>query len=279
MIKIGEFNKLEVVREAKFGYYLGANTENTSDDILLPTKSALGKEINIGDEVEAFIYKDSSDRIVATLKEPMATVGQLAYLEVVDKTKIGYFVDFGLERDILVPFKEENYFLHLGKKYLFYIYLDKTDRLAATTYIDKHLHDTNSYEINEEVEGTVYGVQDNGTLMVAVDNLYRGVILTKEFYTNIKPGNIVKARVKKYYEDGKMDLTVRKDRLAEMSEIEEKIMEYLEMNGGFMPYNDKSDPQDIKDVFETSKNAFKRSLGGLMKKGLITQDKEGTKLK
>jgi predicted RNA-binding protein (virulence factor B family) len=279
MIKIGDYNKLKVVRESKIGYYLDAETGNTSDDILLPIKSALGKELSIGDEVEAFIYKDSQDRTIATLKEPLAKVGDLAYLEVVDKTKIGYFVDFGLERDILVPFKEENYFLQVGKKYLFYIYLDKTDRLAGTTYIDKHLHDTDTYDIDQEVYGTVYGIQENGTLMVAVDNLYRGVILKKEYYNEIKPGDVVKVRVKKYYEDGKLDLTVRKERLAEMNDVEEKVLSYLKEHDGFMPYNDKSSPEDIKEVFETSKNAFKRALGGLMKKGLITQDSRGTTLK
>lgn len=279
MIKIGDFNKLKVVRESKIGYYLDADTGNTSDDILLPTKSALGKELSIDDEVEAFIYKDSSDRIIATLKEPLAKVGDLAYLEVVDKTKIGYFADFGLERDVLIPFKEENYFLQVGKKYLFYIYLDKTDRLAATTYIDKHLHDTDTYDIDEEVYGTVYGIQENDTLMVAVDNLYRGVVLKKEYYNEIKPGDVIKVRVKKYYEDGKLDLTVRKERLAEMNDVEEKILSYLKEHDGFMIYNDKSSPEDIKEVFETSKNAFKRALGGLMKKGLITQDSKGTTLK
>ncbi|GCD12107.1 DNA-binding protein [Clostridium tagluense] len=279
MINIGDLNNLKVVRRAEFGYYLDAGTGNTSDDVLLPMKSTLGRALNIDDEVEAFVYRDSSDRLISTLKKPLAKVGDLAYLKVVDMTTIGSFVEIGLERDVLVPFKEENYSLETGRKYLFYIYLDKTGRIAATTFVDKYLYDTDSYNIDDEVEGTVYGIQTNGTVMVAIDDIYRGVILRNENYMNITPGDRLKARVKKYYEDGKMDLTVRKPRLEERDVVEEQILEYLKNSDGSMPYNDKSSPDDIKKVFKTSKNAFKRALGGLMKSDLILQNEEGTRLK
>lgn len=279
MINIGEFNNLKVVRRAEFGYYLGAETENTSDDILLPMKSTLGRALNIDDEVEAFVYRDSSDRLISTLKKPLAKVGDLAYLKVIDMTAIGSFVEIGLERDVLVPFKEENYKLETGKKYLFYIYLDKTGRIAATTFIDKYLYDTDLYNIDDEVEGTVYGIQTNGTVMIAIDDIYRAVILKNENYMSIIPGERLSVRVKKYYEDGKMDVTARKQRLEERDVVEEQIMGYLDEHDGFMPYNDKSSPDDIKKVFKTSKNSFKRALGGLMKDGLIHQDEEGTRLK
>ena len=279
MINIGDFNSLKVVRRADFGYYLGAGTEDTSDDILLPMKSTVGRALKIDDEVEAFIYRDSSDRLIATLKKPLAKVGDIAYLKVVDMTPIGSFVQIGLERDILVPFKEENYSLETGKKYLFYVYLDKTGRLAATTFVDKYLYDTDIYNIDDEVEGTVYGIQTNGTLMIAIDDIYRAVILKNENYTTIIPGDRVSVRVKKYYEDGKMDVTARKPRLEERDVVEEQILEYLTKCDGSMPYNDKSSPDDIKKTFKTSKNSFKRALGGLMKGDLITQDEDGTKLK
>jgi len=279
MINIGDINSLKVVRRAEFGYYLGAETDNTSDDILLPMKSTVGRALKIDDEVEAFIYRDSSDRLIATLKRPLAKVGDLAYLKVVDMTPIGSFVEIGLERDILVPFKEENYSLETGKKYLFYVYLDKTGRLAATTFIDQYLYETDSFNIDDEVEGTVYGIQTNGTLMIAIDDIYRAVILRNENYAKVIPGDRLKVRVKKYYEDGKMDVTARKPRLEERDVVEEQILEYLNKCDGSMPYNDKSSPDDIKKVFQTSKNAFKRALGGLMKSDLIVQDEEGTKLK
>lgn len=279
MIKIGDLNNLKVVRRAEFGYYLDAETGNTSDDILLPMKSTLGRALNIDDEVEAFIYRDTSDRLISTLKKPLAKVGDLAYLKVIDITEIGSFVEIGLERDIFVPFKEENYKLETGRKYLFYIYLDKTGRLAATTFIDRYLYDTDSYEIDDEVEGTVYGIQTNGTVMIAIDDIYRAVILRNENYTSITPGDRLKVRVKKYYEDGKMDVTTRKPRLEERDVVEEQILEYLKQNNGSMSYNDKSSPDDIKKIFKTSKNAFKRALGGLMKSDLIVQNEEGTRLK
>ncbi|MBU3144139.1 S1 RNA-binding domain-containing protein [Clostridium sp. CF012] len=279
MINIGDLNNLKVVRRAEFGYYLDACTGNTSDDVLLPMKSTLGRALNIDDEVEAFVYRDSSDRLISTLKKPLAKVGDLAYLKVIDMTTIGSFVEIGLERDVLVPFKEENYKLETGRKYLFYIYLDKTGRIAATTFVDKYLYETDSYKIDDEVEGTVYGIQTNGTVMIAIDDIYRGVILRNENYMNITPGDRLKVRVKKYYEDGKMDLTVRKPRLEERDAVEEQILGYLNSSNGSMPYNDKSSPDDIKKVFKTSKNAFKRALGGLMKSDLILQDEEGTRLK
>jgi predicted RNA-binding protein (virulence factor B family) len=279
MINVGDINSLKVVRRAEFGYYLDAETGDTSDDVLLPMKSTLGRGLNIGDEVEAFIYRDTSDRLISTLKKPLAKVGDLAYLKVVDITEIGSFVEIGLERDVLVPFKEENYKLETGKKYLFHIYLDKTGRIAATTFIDRYLYDTDSYDIDDEVEGTVYGIQTNGTVMIAIDDIYRAVILRNENYNSLTPGERLKVRVKKYYEDGKMDVTARKPRLEERDEVEEQILEYLKTCNGSMQYNDKSSPDDIKKVFKTSKNAFKRALGGLMKAGLIHQDEEGTKLK
>lgn len=278
MIEIGNFNKLEIVRTSDIGYYLEGHGKTTSEDILLPRKSAVG-EFSIGDEVEVFIYRDSKDRIIATMKQPKATVGQVQYLEVVDKSKVGYFISIGLERDVLVPFKEISYDLEVGKSYLFYIYLDKTDRIAATTKVDKHLHHTTTYNIGDEVEGTIYGTHKNGNVMVALENTYRGLILSKEYFAKAVMGEVLKVRVKKYFDDGKVEVTARKPRLEEMDSIEEVIMKYLESHNGFMTYNDKSDAEEIKKVFKSSKNTFKRALGGLMKKGLITQDEEGTRLK
>ncbi|GAA0124637.1 S1 RNA-binding domain-containing protein [Clostridium sp. CTA-19] len=278
MIKIGEINNLKVVRRSEFGYYLDGTTGNSSDDILLPNKSALRNDIRIGDELEVFIYRDSLDRIIGTMKEPLATVGEIAYLEVVDESRIGSFINIGLERDVLVPFKEKKYNLEVGKKYLFALYVDKTNRLAATTKIDNYLHDTNAYEVGQEVEGTIYGFQTNNSAEIALENTYRGVILKNEYYNDLKIGDIVKGRVKKYYEDGKVGLSLRKERLEEKSDLETEIHEYLKENDGFIKLNDKSSPEDIEKIFKTSKNAFKRALGGLMKRKLITQDKEGTRL-
>jgi predicted RNA-binding protein (virulence factor B family) len=289
MLNIGNFNNLKIVRRSDFGYYLDAGTGSTNDDVLLPNKSASGRELSIGDEVRAFVYRDSEDRVIATLKEPLAKVGDIAYLKVEGKTKFGTFVNFGLEKDILVPFKEQEYILEKGKKYLFYIYLDKTGRIAASADIDRYLDSIdmenseeiveNSYRIGDEVEGIVYGFQTNGSAMVAVDKRYRGVILHNEYFMKLREGDELKLRIKKIYEDGKLGLTPRKKAVDERTELQEQILEYLKKHDGFMPFNDKSSPEEIKRVFKQSKNYFKNALGGLMKRNLIVQDEEGTKLK
>lgn len=279
MIKIGEYNELKVARKSDFGLFLDAETGNTSDDILLPIKDIENKEVNIGDTLKVFVYRDSKDRPIATLREPYAKVSDIAYLKVVSNTKIGAFLDIGLERDLFVPIKEQSYILEPNKFYLFYIYVDKTGRLAATTNIGNYLEPAEDTMINTEVTGIVYGFQTNGSAMVAVENKFDGVILKNEYYNRLYPGEKLSLRVKKLFEDGRLSLTPRKSPKNERLELEDRIYEYLKAHGGSMPYNDKSSPEDIKKTFHESKNYFKNALGGLMKKGLITQNEEGTKLK
>lgn len=288
MIKVGEFNTLTVIRKADFGYYLDAKTGNSDDDILLPNGNATKDDIKIEDELLVFIYRDSKDRLISTMKTPIAKVGDIAYLRVVSNASFGSFIDIGLERDVFVPITEQKYPLIQEAQYLFYIYVDRTNRLAATTNIDKYLDclDTeneeeiieNQYRIGDEITGIVYGFQTNGSVMIAVDNKYKGIILKNEYFTEINPGDKVKLRIKKFYEDGKMLLTPRERASKERLSLEETILEYLKEHNGTMPYNDKSSPDDIREVFHESKNYFKNALGGLMKKKLITQDKDGTKL-
>lgn len=278
MIKTGEFNKLKVARKTNFGYFLDAETGSSSEDILLPNKNTTDEELNVGDEVEVFIYPDSKDRLTATLKAPYAKVGDFAYLKVVATTHIGTFVDIGLEKDVLVPMKEKLYPLENNKYYLFYIYLDKTGRIAATTNVDKFLETAEDYKIGDSVKGTVYGFQTNNSAMIAVDNKYKGVILHNEYFTELHHGDVLNLNVKKIYEDGKLGLTPRSIAKVERENLQEIILEYLKNHDGFMPYNDKSSPDEIHGVFHTSKNYFKQSLGGLMKRGLITQDERGTRL-
>jgi predicted RNA-binding protein (virulence factor B family) len=279
MINFGEMNSLTIVRKADFGCYLDAGTGRTGDDILLPNSNVEDQVLGIGDVVEAFIYRDSKDRPVATLKKPLAMVGDIAYLEVVAITSIGAFIYFGLERDILVPIKEQKFRLIKNKKYLFYIYLDKSGRIAATTDIDRYLDTSDEYTPGDDVTGIAYGYQTNGSVLVAVDNKFKGVILKNEYFEDINPGEELHLRVKKYYEDGTIGLTPRQGRMYERDIIEQKILDYLSAHGGAMRLNDKSSPEDIKQIFGTSKNYFKNALGGLMKKGLIIQTENETKLK
>ena len=276
MIKIGDFNKLEVKRSTDFGYFLDGKTNNSKDDILLH-KRLIGKnEVNVGDTVNAFIYIDSEGRKAATLIPPKAKVNEVAYLKVVAHTKIGSFVDVGLPKDILVPFKQQTFEMTKGERYLFYIYLDKTGRLAATTDIFPYLSTESDYKIGDTVEGIVYGFQTNNTAMLCVDNKYDAIILNNEYFTELKIGEkLENLRVIKVYEDGKLGLSPRGERATELDTLEKAIMSYLEGNDGFMRFNDKSSPEEIKTVFNSSKKNFKRALGVLMKKNLITQDADG----
>lgn len=280
MINIGQYNTLEVKKEREFGFFLG---DEGRLEVLLPKSMTEEKNINVGDKLEVFVYRDSKDRPIATFKKPLATVGEVAYLKVVFQKDFGSFVDFGLDRDILVPLKEQRFKLHIGNKYLFYIYLDKTGRLAATTEVQEYIlnakEEEKQFEIGEEVIAQVYSRGKGGSIHVAIDSKYKGIILPNEYYEEVHPGTEMKLRVKKIYEDGIIGLTPRKTRLNEREQIQEDILNYLKKNGGFMPFNDKSNSEDIRARFNTSKNYFKMALGGLMKSGKIIQDEEGTRLK
>ena len=278
MLKIGDYNTLRIDREKDFGFYLV--DLQSKESVLLPKSLCEGMGIEIGQDVTVFIYNDSKDRPVATFKKPLAKVGDVAYLKVVQQGDFGAFVDFGLDRDIFVPLKEQRYKLHTGKKYLFYIYLDKTGRLAATTEVEPYIDvaEEGTFKVGDEVTAMVFSKTPSGTLNVAIDANYRGLVLPNEYYNEIHPGHEMKLRVKRIYEDGVIGLTPRKTRLNERDELQEKIITYMKKNGGFMEFNDKSNPEDIRATFGTSKNYFKMALGGLMKAGKLAQDAEGSRL-
>ena len=279
MIKIGDYNKLKVARKAEFGYFLDVESRFTSDDLLLPTKSLVTENVEIGDELEVFVYRDTFDRMIATEVKPKATVGQLAVLEIKEvKENLGAFADIGLERDVLVPHKEQLYDLEVGKSYLLYMYVDKTGRLAATTNVDRYLDVMDDAQLHQEVTGIVYGYQTNGSLCVAIDNEYRAAVLTKEFFKEVKPGEMITGIIDRIYEDGMVTIRLRAKKLDEKGKLEGRILDYLKANNGEMKLWDKSSPEEIKAVFECSKKYFKMALGGLFKDKLITIDENGTKL-
>ncbi len=270
MIQTGKINKLKVERKVSIGYYL-------TGDILLPNGNVT-EEIKEESEISVFIYRDSKDRLIATMKTPLAKAFELRKLKVKQMSKIGAFIDIGLERDVLAPFKEINYPLEEGKEYLFYIYIDKSDRLVATTKIHKHLLAPDELAIGEEYEAYVYDIHTNGNILCAIDDKFKGLLLKNEVFTNIKPGDNIKATIKKVHEGEIALLSIRKKSAIERIELQDVIVEYLKANGGTMKLNDKSSPEEIKSIFNASKNYFKNALGGLMKKGIITQDENGCKL-
>ena len=278
MIKIGEVNKLKVLRKKDYGYFLDGQTKDTSDDILLPKQNIIDENrISLNQDVEVFVYKDSQNRLVATQKEPKAMAGQVAILEVCDNSEIGSFIDIGLERDVLVPFRERKYKLFEEEKYPFYIYVDKSGRLAATTDIGPYLSLEANLKKGDVCSGYVFGFQSNGTALVCIEPNYYGLILKDEYYTSLREGDRLEGlRVVKTYEDGKLGLSTRAEKGEELDKLAKNIISYMEGNDGFMRFNDKSDPEELRLVFSTSKKNFKRRLGTLMKAGLVRQDEKGT---
>ena len=278
MIKVGDYNILRVIKEKGNGYILKEEGVKDGEEVFLPELNTGDKELEVNDKVSAFVYKDNQGKLIATLEKPKARASQLAYLKVVGLPTFGAFVDMGLDRDILVPLKEKIYPFKKDKSYLFYVYVDKTGRLAASAYVEKYLEVDHSYKVGDEVKGSVYGFQSNNSLKVAVENRYKGVVLHNEYFTRIEYGDSLTFRVNKIYEDGRLGLTPRKAAKEELPALEEKIIEHLKNNNGFMTYNDRTSPEDIYKAFNVSKNYFKNALGGLMKKKLITQDEKGTRL-
>lgn len=276
MIFIGEYNDLKVNRETDFGFYLDDDSKNS---VLLPKTLLEGTKVKVDDNIQAFVYMDSKDRPIATLKKPLIQVGEIAYLKIVQSSTFGAFADMGLDRDILVPIKEQKFNLVIGKSYLLYAYVDKTGRLAATTYIDNYIEIAEGYTVGQEVETITYGLGGEKTIRVAVDGKYQAIILGNEHYKDIYPGDKISGRIKTIYPDGVIGVTTRGRRLDERDVLRDTILSYLEENNGSMPFNDKTAPELIKEQFHTSKNYFKMALGGLMKEGKIEQTPEGTKLK
>ena len=262
--ELGKKKRLMIVKEVEFGVYLGNNT----DKVLLPKKQ-VPKDVEIGDPVEVFLYKDSSDRLIATTQQPKITRGELAVLKVVDTGRIGAFLDWGLEKDLLLPFKEQTAKVKKGDEVLVGLYVDKSNRLCATMKIYNDLQTDSPYKKDDQVEGIIYEISDNFGVFVAVDNCYSALIPKREAYGKLHVGDRVHARVVKVKEDGKLDLSVREKAFLQMDADAALIMKKMEKNGGCLPYTDKADPELIKNDLGLSKNAFKRAVGRLLKEGRI----------
>lgn len=258
--ELGKKRKLMVVKKVDFGVYLGTSEER----VLLPKKE-VPKGLEIGDPVEVFLYKDSDDRLIATSKMPKLTLGELAVLNVKDTGRIGAFLDWGLPKDLLLPFKEQTAKVKKGDKVLAALYVDKSQRLCATMKVYEMLRTDSPYKKDDMVEGIIYDTSDNFGVFVAVDNCYCALIPKREAYGLFRVGDRVHARVVKVKEDGKLDLSVREKAFLQMDADAQMLMERMERNGGKLPFNDKSDPELIKKELGLSKNAFKRAVGRLLK--------------
>lgn len=286
MILLGRMQTLCVTRKTEFGVYL-SDTEPKEPTSYIPEKKELvdvsgillpkaqAKNLAIGDTVSVFVYKDSEDRPIATTTTPLLTMGTVARLTVREVTNIGAFLDWGLAKDLFLPFKEQTFRVQKGDSVLVTLYIDKSSRLCATAKIYNALLSSSPYQKEDQVNGTVYEIIDAFGAYVAVDDRYSALIPKKELFTDLKPGTAVNARVTKVQPDGRLVLSIREKSYLQMDTDSALIYDALCKAGGFLPYHDKTSPDLIKAKFGLSKNAFKRAIGHLQKEGKLLIEEDG----
>lgn len=275
MAELGKRNTLEIIKETSFGFYLdGAE----SGEILLPFANA-PLEAEVGDLLEVFIYLDSEDRMIATTKKVLAEVGDFAMLKVKQVNNIGAFLDWGLEKDLLVPYSEQRIPLQVGREYLVTIYLDRIHgRITATTKLDRHVDNTPPrYKLQQAVEIIPVDPTDLG-YKVVVENKHWGVVYKNEMFKTLRRGQKMTGYIKKIREDGKIDISLSKVGNAKVSDFSDQLFAALEDNDGFMSVTDKSTPEVISRLFGVSKKTFKSGVGQLLKKGLISIEENGLRI-
>jgi predicted RNA-binding protein (virulence factor B family) len=280
MFKLGEKQELIIVKELDFGVYLGEELNASMDDRVLLPKKQVPQGAKLGDKIEVFLYKDSKDRIIATTNTPLITVGKVKRLRVSQVTQIGAFLDWGLEKDILLPYKEQTCRVKEGDEVLVTIYIDKSSRLAATMKVYNCLETGSDYKKDDMVTGIVYEIIDNFGAFVAVDDRYLALISKNELYGKaVKPGDTITARVVAVKDDGKLDLSIREKAYIQMEKDAGKVLEIIEGYDGVLPFNDKAAPELIKTETGMSKNEFKRAVGNLLKAGKIEIKPDSIRLK
>lgn len=266
-MELGKIQSLEIIKEVEFGVYL-ADPGEAKEQVLLPKKQ-VPEGARVGDELEVFLYKDSQDRLIATTTEPFVTLGGIVRLKVKEVTKIGAFLDWGLAKDLLLPFRQQTRKVQAGEECLVALYTDKSDRLCATMNVYDYLSLDSPYRKDDHVKGTIYQISENFGAFVAVDDRWSGLIPKREFYGEAKIGDMIEARVTGVKSDGKLDLSLRKKAYLQSAQDAERVMRVLEEYGGEMPFSDKTSPEVIKEKFSMSKNAFKRAVGHLLKEERI----------
>lgn len=275
MLKLGTYNTLKILRDREPGIFLG---DDEGNEVLLPNKY-VPEEFEIDDEIKVFIYLDSSERVVSTTLEPYATVNSFAYLKCTSVSDIGAFLDWGLEKDLFVPFKEQASKMRTGSWYLVYVYLDEeSNRLVATSktlrFLDNSLVLLSSYD---EVDLIASHPSPFGWNMI-VNQKHLGLVFSDEIFQKITAGDQLKGYVKKVRPDGKIDLTLQKHGFRVIEPNAEQILKELKASGGYIDLNDKSNPDDIKEVFQLSKKSFKKAIGSLYKDRKIVIEKDGIRL-
>ena len=267
-MEVGTWNRLKLVRIKQVGAYLS----DGSEEVLLPRKQ-VPEGAAPGDELKVFLYRDSEDRLIATVNEPLIEKGEIRSLRVKAVTDFGAFLDWGLERDLFLPFKEQTGKVRAGMSCPVRLYTDKTGRLCASMRLYEHLEKNAPYRKGDHVKGQVYQVKPGFGAFVVLENRYSGLIHASELYDRISIGDLVDVRVLAVRPDGKADLSLRDTVPHQMEKDAEMVLDVIRSYGGILPFTDKADPERIKEEFGLSKNAFKRAVGHLLKeKKIVIED-------
>lgn len=270
---LGTFTRLHVIRKTKYGVVLSSG-KLPQLEVLLPNNQ-VRPETETGDFYEVFLYKDSEDRLIATTQQPYLSLGELAVLTVKDVTNIGAFLDWGLAKDLFLPFKEQTTKLHAGDSVLVTLYIDKSERLCATMHVYNLLSTESNYKKGDHVHGRIYEILDSFGAFVAVDDRYSALIPHNEMTRELHVLDEIDARIKDITPEGKLALSLQEKIKQQMGKDAELIYGRLEQAGGFLPFHDKSSPEIIKREFQMSKAAFKRAIGRLLKEKKIKQTENG----
>lgn len=268
MIRLGEKQKLTVVKKVEFGVYLAESAETAEDRVLLPAKQ-VPEGTKVGDSLEVFVYRDSQDRMIATTNTPKLVMGEVAELTVSQVSKFGAFLDWGLEKDLLIPFKQQLVKLQPGDNVLVSLYIDKSGRLCATMNVYPNLKANSPYKKDDKVRGRVYTISNDFGAFVAVDNIYSALIPKKELYGTVQVGEDITARVTEVKADGRLNLSVRDKAYLQIEKDAQEVLSIIDSYDGVLPFNDKVSPEIIKRETGMSKNEFKRAVGNLLKAGKI----------
>jgi len=274
MFNLAKKQTLYVEKLVEFGAYLvpeelkDKKVPAANEHVLLPKKQ-VPAGASRGDALEVFIYLDSSDRLIATTTVPKLSLGEVGRLSVKDVTKIGAFLDWGLEKDLLLPFKEQTKKAEVGDEVLVAVYLDKSGRICSTMNVYPYLSTTDKYKKNDRVTGTVYQTSDNFGVFVAIDDMYQGLIPKREVYGKCEIGSTIEARVINVREDGKIDLSIREKSYVQAEADSKKLLELIKSYDGVLPFTEKASPEVIKRETGMSKNEFKKAVGHLYKNRMI----------
>jgi predicted RNA-binding protein (virulence factor B family) len=274
-MQLGEYNDLTILRFTSIGAYLGDEEDN---DVLLPGKF-INEEWKEGDTVHVYLYRDSEDRLIATTLHPLLTLGKFAYLKVNQVNFFGAFLEWGIEKDLMVPFKEQKKKLEEGQYALVYLYIDdKTDRLLASAKIGKFLEETPAdFALNEPIAALISDKMDNG-IRVIVDNKYAGIIYDSDITRELKRGSVETVYPFKIREDGRMDVRLEPEGYEKILSFTDQILDSIKRHNGLLPLNDYSHPDDIREILGMSKKNFKKTVGALYKNREITISEEGIRI-